>query len=85
MGDIRITVNINNKSNNLVNIKNKETSDIDDGSCKNQEEAVMPAEYCSTIDKQENINREWKGPRGLAGGRTWLVQVVSFLWDIRLV
>ena len=79
MGDIRITVNINNKRNNLVNINNKETSDIDDDSCKNQEEAVMPAEYCCTIEKQENINREWKGPRGLAGSRPWFVQVVSFL------
>ena len=76
MGDIRITVNINNKRNNLVNINNKETSDIDDDSCKNQEEAVMPAEYCCTIEKQENINREWQG---LAGSRTWVVQVVSFL------
>ena len=80
MGDIRITsVNINNKRNNLVNINNKETSDINDDSCKNHEEAVMPAEYWSTIEKQENINREWKGPRGLTGSRTWLVQVVSFL------
>jgi len=34
----------------------------------------MTAEYCSTIEKQENINREWKGPGGLAGGRTWVVQ-----------
>ena len=79
MGDIRITVNINNKRNNLVNTNNKETSDIYDDSCKNQEEAVMTAEYCRTIKKQENINRGWKGPRGLAGSRTWLVQVVSFL------
>ena len=80
MGDIRITsVNINNKSNNLVNIRNKETSDIYDDSCKNQEEAVMPVEYWSTIEKQENINREWKGPRGLACSRTWVVQVDSFL------
>ena len=78
MGDIRITsVNINNKRNNLVNTNNKETSDIYDDSCKNQEEAVMTAEYCSTIEKQENINKEWKGPRGLAGSRTWVVQVVS--------
>ena len=79
MGDIRITVNINNKRNNLINTNNKKTSDIDDDSCKNHEEAVMPAEYCCTIEKQENINREWKGPRELAGSRTWLVQVVSFL------
>jgi len=75
MGDLRTTfVNINNKSNNLVNISNKETSDIEDDSCKNQEEAVVTAEYWSTIEKQENINREWKGPRGLAGSSTWLVQ-----------
>ena len=79
MGDIRITVNINNKRNNLVNINNKEISDIDYESCKNQEEAVMTAEYCSTTEKQGNINREWKGPRGLTGSRTWVVQVVSFL------
>ena len=80
MGDIRTTsVNINNKGNNLINTNNKKTSDINDDIYKNQEEEVMTAEYWSTIEKQENINREWKGPRGLAGSRTWLVQVVSFL------
>ena len=80
MGDIRTTfVNINNKGNHLINTNNKNTSDIEDDSYKNQEEAVMTAEYWSTIEKQENINREWKGPRGLAGSRPWLVQVVCFL------